>query len=202
MKDTLQYERFTRLLHWGFALLIPLQLLSEELMKRPKPGRIRDDMQIFFFEMHEIIGWIAFILVTARIIWALISVDSSWLRLYPYFSPTGRQMLMYELKHEVPGWFKGKLPNPSRERCMASAVHGLGLLLVTAMGVTGVMMALGMEESGLMTGIIHEAKEVHEMLGGLLWVYIIAHVSMTALHMLLGHPMLKRIFSLNPNQQS
>jgi len=195
------YEKITRILHWGFALLIPLQLLSEELMKRPKPGRIRDDMQIFFFEMHELIGYIAFCLVVARLVWGLFSSEASWMRLYPYFSKTGRELLMYELKHEVPGWFKGKLPNPSRERCMASAVHGLGLLLVTAMGFTGVMMGLGMEESGLMTGMIHEAKEIHEMLGELLWIYIFAHVGMTALHMFLGHPMLRRIFGMDVTRE-
>ncbi len=194
------YDKITRILHWGFALLIPLQLLSEELMKRPKPGRIRDDMQIFFFEMHELIGWAAFILVTMRLIWGLMSSEASWMRLYPYFSATGRKLLAYELKNEVPGWFKGKLPNPSRERCMASAVHGLGLLLVTTMGLTGVMMSLGMEDSGLMTGIIHDAKEFHELLGTLLWIYIIAHVAMTALHMMLGHPMLQRIFGINETE--
>jgi cytochrome b561 len=191
------YDKVTRILHWGFALLIPLQLLSEEFMKRPKPGRIREDMQVFFFEMHEWIGMIALVLVLARLVWGLMSTESSWMHLYPYFSSTGRKMLADELKNEVPGWFKGNLPNPSRERCMASAVHGLGLLLVLALGVTGATMLYGMEESGKMLGLIHDAKEIHEVLGSVLWIYIFAHVAMTAMHMLLGHTMLKRIFGLN-----
>lgn len=192
----MHYNQVTRLLHWGFALLIPLQLLSEELMKRPKPERVRDDVQVFFFEMHEWIGMIVFTLVLLRLVWGLISSESSWMRLYPYFSANGRKLLMFELKHEVPNWFKGQLPNPSYERCMASAVHGLGLLLVLAMGITGAVMLYGMQDSGKMTGWVHEAKEVHELLGSLLWLYLIAHVGMTVLHMLLGHTMLKRIFSI------
>ncbi len=190
------YNQVTRLLHWGFALLIPLQLLSEELMKRPKPGRVRDDLQVFFFEMHEWIGMTVLTLVLLRLVWGLMSAESSWMRLYPYFSTAGRKLLAYELKNEVPNWFKGNLPNPSHERCMASAVHGLGLLLVLAMGLTGAVMLYGMQDSGKMLGWVHEAKEVHEMLGSLLWVYLIAHVGMTLMHMLLGHTMLKRIFCI------
>ena len=75
-------------------------------------------------------------------------------------------------------------------------MHGFGLLLVLAMGVTGAMMLYGMEKTGQMLGFIHDMKETHEVLGELLWIYIYAHVGMTILHMLLGHPMLKRVFSL------
>ena len=198
----LQYTKVTRMIHWGFALLIPLQLLSEELMKRPKLGRIRTESQEFFFEMHEWVGMLALTLILMRFAWGLMNKEASVSRLYPYFTTTGRSHLVYELKHEVMGWFKGKLPQPSRERCIASAVHGLGLLLVLAMGVTGAMMLYGMEESGKMLGMIHDAKEVHEMLGELLWIYIIAHVAMTVLHMLLGHSMLKRIFCVRDNKVS
>jgi len=196
----MHYAKVTRALHWGFALLIPIQLLSEELMKRPKPGRVRTDAQELFFEVHEWVGMLILTVVVLRLLWGLVNKESSWLRLYPYFSATGRKMLAYELKHEVPGWFKGKLPNPSRERCMASAVHGLGLLLVLAMGVTGAVMLYGMESSGKMLGMVHEAKEVHEFFGELLWIYIFAHVGMTILHMLLGHTMLKRIFCLRDSR--
>ncbi len=192
----MQYDKVTRLLHWGFALLIPLQLLSEELMKRPKPGRIRDDMQIFFFEMHELIGYIAFILIIARVAWGFAGSSSSWSRLFPYFSVTGISGLAAELKHDVPAWFKGKLPDPAQDSYLAGLVHGLGLLLVLALGFTGVVMAQGMEESGKMLGLVHDAKEVHEVLGELLWIYIYGHVGMVILHMLLGHTMLRRMFSI------
>ena len=196
------YDKVTRVLHWGFALLIPLQLLSEEFMKHPKPGRVLTESQEFFFEMHEWVGMLALTLVLMRLLWGLLSKEASWSRLYPYFSAEGRQHLMYELKHEVPVWFKGKLHQPSQERCMASTVHGLGLMLVLAMGVTGAVMLYGMEESGKMLGVVHEAKELHEALGGLLWFYIFAHVGMTALHMLLGHTMLRRIFCINDDKAS
>jgi len=152
--------------------------------------------------MHEWVGMTILVVVVARFCYGLISVESSWLRLYPYLSGSGRKLLAYELKHEVPNWFKGKLQTPSHERCMAGAVHGLGLLLVLAMGTTGAVMLYGMEASGKMLGWVHEAKELHEALGSMLWIYLLGHIGMTTLHMLLGHTMLRRIFSFKYSEKT
>jgi len=189
------YDKITRLMHWAFALLIPLQLLSEEMMKRPKPGRIRDESQIFFFEMHEWVGMLLLVFIVARCAWVFMGATGGWSRLFPYMTTQGRQGLADEVMYEIPGWFKGKMPAPGQEDYIAGAVHGLGLLLVLAMGITGCVMLYGMEESGQMLGLIHNAKEIHELLGTLLWIYIFAHVAVTLLHVLLGHPMFSRIFS-------
>ncbi|MDX8384603.1 MAG: cytochrome b/b6 domain-containing protein [Ghiorsea sp.] len=190
----MHYDKVARLLHWGFAILIPLQLLSEELMKRPKPGRIRDEMQTFFFEVHEWVGMTALVLVIARLAWGFMRAESKWVDLFPYFFQAGRKGIVDEVVNGIPGWFKGKLPVPGQEDYLPGAVHGLGLLLVLAMGISGAAMLYGMEDTGAMIGLIHDMKEAHEVLGSLLWVYIYAHVGMTIVHMLLGHPMLGRIF--------
>jgi len=198
----LYYDKVTRLLHWGFALLIPLQLLSEEFMKRPKPGRIRDDVQVFFFEVHEWVGMLALTLVVLRLGWALLSQEASWLRLFPYFSAKGRKQLPQELKHEMLNMFKAKFAESGQQSPLSGIVHGLGLLLVLALGATGALMLYGMEASGQMTGLVHLAKEVHEALGGLLWVYLIAHVGMALLHTLLGHAVLRRMFCFKGDQSN
>lgn len=190
------YDKFTRLLHWCFAIMIPLQLLSEEWMKRPKPGRIRDDMQIFFFDMHEWVGMLLLVVIITRFSWAFVSKEFSFERLYPYLYPARRMGLIEEIK-TIPTWLKGRVPDLSSDQYLAGAVHGLGLLLVLAMSITGAVMLYGMEDSGLMTGLVHDAKEVHEMLGSLLWAYLIAHVGMTIVHKLLGHHLLRRIFRFN-----
>jgi len=192
----MHYDKITRLLHWGFATLIPLQLLSESFMKRPKLGRIRDDMQIFFFEMHEWIGMIALVLIIARIAWGFVGAEGGWARLFPYATCKGLKGLKEEVRTEIPGWFKGNIAAPGKESFVAGMIHGFGLLLVLGFAVTGATMFYGMEESGKMTGFVHDAKELHEMMGGLLWVYIFGHVGMVVVHQLLGHDMFKRIFSL------
>jgi len=192
----MQHDKIIRILHWGFALLLPLQLLSEEFMKRPKPGRVRDDIQTFFFDMHEWIGMTALMFVVLRLCWGFASKEPSFKRLYPYMTKQGCQGLTQELKQELPLWLKGKLTEPGKIHFISGTVHGLGLLLVLLMGITGAVMLYGMEPTGKMLGLVHDAKEVHEMLGGLIWAYFIAHVGMTVWHMLAGHPMLQRMFSL------
>ena len=171
-------------------------------MKRPKPGRIRDDVQVFFFEVHEWIGMLALTFVLLRLGWALLSQEASWLRLFPYFSAKARKQLPQELKHEMLNMFKAKFAESGQQSPLSGIVHGLGLLLVLALGATGAVMLYGMEESGQMTGLVHLAKEVHEALGGLLWVYLIAHVGMALLHTLLGHGVLRRMFCFKGNQSN
>ena len=169
-------------------------------MKRPKLGRIRDDMQVFFFEVHEWIGMLVLTLVLLRLGWSLLSQEASWLRLFPYFSVKGREQLPNELKHEVLSMFKAKFAESGQQSPLSGIVHGLGLLLVLALGATGAVMLYGMEASGQMSGLVHLAKEVHEALGGLLWIYLIAHVGMALLHTLLGHSVLRRMFCFKSSQ--
>ncbi len=192
----MNYDKITRLLHWGIAVGIPLQLISEMLMKRPKPGRIRAEDQIFFFEMHEWVGMIVLSLIVMRLIWGVIGMgDGRLSKLFPYATTTGRQGIMHELRTKVPGWLRGKFEVPEKEDYIAGTVHGLGVLLVLALGATGAVMLYGMEESGKMLGFVHEMKEVHEILGTVLWVYIVGHVVMALVHQLAGHKSLQRIFT-------
>ncbi|OIO71859.1 MAG: hypothetical protein CO186_13055 [Zetaproteobacteria bacterium CG_4_9_14_3_um_filter_49_83] len=189
------YDKLTRWFHVGLALLVPLQLLSEELMKRPKPGRIRTDEQIFFFEMHEWVGMTLLSIVVLHMLWSLRCADEGgWKRLFPYLTSAGRCQMLRDIQ-AIPAWFKGKVPSLDDKQALPGAIHGLGLLLVLVLvlGTTGAMMLYGMEESGRMVGIIDEAKEFHELMGGLVWLYLIGHVGMVVVHRLLGHPILQRI---------
>jgi len=190
------YDKITRLLHWGIAIGIPLQLISEELMKRPKPGRIRSDEQIFFFDMHEWVGMLLLTLIVLRLIWGVMGMgDGRLSKLFPFATAAGRKGMMHELRTEVPGWLKGKFEPPEKEDYIAGLVHGLGVLLVLALGASGAVMLYGMEDSGRMLGFVHTMKELHEALGELLWIYLVGHVGMALVHQLLGHRSLQRIFS-------
>lgn len=183
------YDKLTRWFHVGLAVLVPLQLLSEELMKRPKPGRIRTDEQIFFFEMHEWVGMTLLAIVILHLLWSIGKEDGGFARLFPYLNGKGRCDLLGDVK----GLTKGKVASPDESVALAGAVHGLGLLLVLVLGVTGAMMLYGMEDSGKMLGIIHDAKEFHEALGVFVWIYLIGHVAMIAVHRIKGHNLIERI---------
>jgi cytochrome b561 len=98
---------------------------------------------------------------------------------------------------QIPGWFSGKLHENAEDSVLAGAIHGLGLLLILGMGLTGATMFFGMDEvTGEMNDFVHAMKELHEGLGSLVWVYLIGHVGMVVLHRLKGHDLLSRISPL------
>jgi len=73
---------------------------------------------------------------------------------------------------------------------LATAVHGLGLLTVTAMAVTGAAFAL----LGLPKDQARLVLEIHKLIANLMWAYLIGHAGLAVLHQLVGQPALKRIF--------
>ncbi|MDX8403701.1 MAG: cytochrome b/b6 domain-containing protein [Mariprofundaceae bacterium] len=188
----MHYDKITKILHWLISSTIVIQLLSEEFMKRPKPGRIRTEDQELFFEVHEWFGVIVLVLVLLRFVF--IMDREEWPKLFPWITAEGRRGIISELK-EVPGWLVGKLRDAGEQDYVAKTVHGLGLLLALGLGMTGTILFVGMNPDGSMDDVVHFFKEVHELLGELLWYYVIGHVFMALLHQLLGHRSLQRIFS-------
>jgi cytochrome b561 len=188
------YDRLTRWLHTGLALAIPLQLLSESFMRRPKLGHLRSSSEVFFFEMHEWIGLAACAIVVLHILWsALGTAKGGFSRLFPYLSAEGRRGILAEIKG-IPGWLTGSLHETAEESPLAGTVHGLGLLLVLGMATTGTVIFFGMNElTGHMSPFVHAIEELHGEGGNLVWAYLIGHVGMVALHRIKGHDLLVRI---------
>lgn len=189
----MHYDKITKILHWLIASTILIQLLSETFMKRPKPGRIRSEDQELFFEVHEWFGVIVLVLVLLRFLF--IMDREEWSKLFPWITAEGCRGIISELK-EVPGWLIGKLRDAGEQDYIAKTVHGLGLLLALALGISGTVLFVGMNPDGSMGDVVHFFKETHELLGELLWIYVIGHVVMALLHQVMGHRSLQRIFFL------
>jgi len=190
------YPFINRILHALFASMMVFQLVSEELMKRPKlvdgVPRIRTDEQVFFFELHEWFGIILLVVVGLRLS-LLLGNPEEVRKLFPFVSMNRMRGVVAELK-EIPGWFVGKIRAPGDDDYISGLVHGLGLLLGLALGLTGTTMFVGMDPvNGTMDAFVHTMKEVHELLGGLLFYYVIGHVAMALVHQLKGHRSLQRI---------
>ena len=66
------------------------------------------------------------------------------------------------------------------------AAHGLGLLLVAAMTLSGLSWWLGVEA----------AKDIHETLAPLVWAYLVGHVAAAVWHQWRGEPLITRMFRL------
>ena len=190
------YTKINRILHALFALMMVVQLIDEAFMKRPKlvdgAPRMRSDEQIFFFDMHEWIGVILLVVVGLRFMMMLGNPEEVK-RLFPFLSAERMKGVIADIK-EIPGWFTGKLKAPGDDDYLAGLVHGLGLLLGLALGLTGTAMFVGMDPiNGTMNEFVHQLKEIHEILGELLFYYVIGHVAMVVLHQIKGHRSLQRI---------
>ncbi len=78
---------------------------------------------------------------------------------------------------------RGRLPAYEETSPLASAVHGLGLLLMTTMAVSG-----GVYAAQVWAGLQSPepdgslAMTVHFALANLVWVYLIAHAGLATIH--------------------
>ena len=88
-----------------------------------------------------------------------------------------------------------RLPVPVVESPLASATHGLGLLMATVMAVTGAVVYFQMGVDGGMTDLGHQALAIHRPAANLMWAYLIGHASIALLHQMSGHQVLQRMFS-------
>lgn len=169
----------TRLVHAGLASAVVLQLATSLVMQVPRPGRPAN----FAFDLHQIFGVAA--LVCALGFWVVIvtriaGTDAG--RLVPWFSGTRLAALRADIVAHWAAARRLRLPDYDPEGALASAVHGLGLLLMTYMAISGTMYLIapriGYEESPL----LHSAMDLHAAFGNLVWAYLIGHAGLAAIH--------------------
>jgi cytochrome b561 len=195
----MRYDRVTKLLHIGIALAVLTQLACSEFMRHPHPHpkHVRTALEAGMYEVHEWVGIAAFALVVLRIIWGFVGPEKrSWARLFPWFSSDGRAEMARQLREEVPGWFMGRISDDPNS-ALAGSIHGLGLLTVLGMASTGLFIFLTMGEDGTVDSLTHTVMEIHaDVLGNLIWAYVIGHVGMAMIHKLLGHDLVREMFTL------
>lgn len=188
------YERPVQILHLLLMLTVLIQLLSEQFMQIPKPGQQINEFGALIFGLHQFSG---FIVLIVAIVYLMVVLDKAEgkNRLFPWLSSEGRTILLQEIKRDLPGWFKGLLPAPEQAHTIAGTVHGLGIVLATTLGVTGSMIYLGINPDGSMPPPIHMIKELHELLGILMWLFFFGHSAMALLHQLKGHQIIQAVFT-------
>ena len=189
-----RHNRPTRLLHAGLALAIMTQLLTSLQMHGP------DDVQAgdILFQVHRYSGLAATVLAFG--LWVTILVRSRGTdlgALIPWFSGRRLAALGRDIKVHAEAALKLRLPEHDPQAVLPSAIHGLGLLLISAMAASGAVyfmqVALGLH-SAEPYGMI--AMTVHLALANLVLVYLIAHAGLALLHHLSQSMRLSTMWSL------
>jgi len=189
----MRFTRAIQTIHLAIVCLVSFQLFSEQMMEIPKPDKPTDDTQALFLLLHE---WNGFIVLGMAILFLMLRSDKSQERhsLFPWLSVSGWKGIFKELVHDIPGWFKGKLKKPEESFRIASSVHGFGILLLIALGSTGIMVFMGLEPNGYMDKDTKLIKDLHSAMGELIWIFVLGHSAMALLHQLVGHRVFQSMF--------
>ena len=180
----------TKFLHIGLVLTVSAQLLISLVMTAPDDTG--NAVSRAAFEMHEIVGLTALAIVLLHWGWTLFShADGGLENLFPV-SQQARQDLIDDVK----GLKKGKLPETGKKGGLIGLVHGLGLLAVTGIAVTGGALFILFPETGEPGAMAEAFAEVHEGFATLVWTYWIGHGGMAIMHHLNGEELLKSMFTL------
>lgn len=183
----------TRALHMGVALAVVWQLGVSLLMRGPSPNRPGDSL----FLTHQ---WVGIATLTILVLFwlnlALRRFGSQAGDLFPWFSRPRRRALVQDAALHGRALIRLRLPPSSAGSPLASAVHGLGLLLMTLMAGTGFVWWLAGP-----SGIGGTAREVHKIFANLAWVYLVAHAGLAIVHHLRREASLSEMWSLRAGKQ-
>ena len=180
----------TRVLHAGLAGGIVVQLVSSQFMDPDGAGNTA-------FAVHQWSGLVASGLVVA--FWAntmLRQHGTPLAEMLPWFSSAARAAVWRDVASHIAALKARKMPVHGDTAPLASAIHGLGLLLMTAMAVSGCVYYFinsGDPDAG---GLVGVTMLVHTALANLVWAYLIAHAGAGVLAHLAGTLPLGHMWSL------
>lgn len=182
--ENLRRSLATRLLHGALLLSVLWQLIGSNFVERPRPARPGNTM----YEIHEFVGLATLGLVLAFWIWTLLRRrETPFAALFPWFSGQRLKAVRDDLARHGAELKQFRLPGGEAETPLASAVHGLGLLVALAMGATGAWLFT----LALPGGVVLQA---HKLLANLMWAYVVGHAGLAVLHQFSGHAVLQRMF--------
>lgn len=178
----------TRLLHATIALAVVAQLVGIGLAEPPShgaPGNLA-------FSVHQAVGLGTLGVLVAFWLWTLLRRrEHGFTALVPWFSRSRRAAVWGDLRKHVAALRRLSLPVPGIETPLASAIHGLGLLVATTMAATGSIVFIGMAPDGALPAWADASLSLHKAVANLMWAYLIGHAAVALLHEVMGHRLLR-----------
>jgi len=189
----MHYSRIIRALHALTALAITFQMVISLVMDYPRTSRPMSAAGGLYFRWHEWVGLAALAILACGWAYRLINWKrESQGRLFPWLGSPGRQSLFREMKQFLLlRWTK--IPE---DGALAGTVHGLGLLIGTAMVLTGGVIYFLLGPQDTVTPTVRNVMEVHSFLATFMWIYLCSHAFMGLWHQYVGHGNLGRMFKL------
>ncbi|HEY1943838.1 MAG TPA: cytochrome b/b6 domain-containing protein [Roseiarcus sp.] len=177
----------TRVLHLALLIVVLHQLLSSLWTEMPPPG--------------EAMGWPLYLHERAGIAGvAILGLFWVWLfarglrepslgRLFPWFSPARVAAVFADVANLLRALVRLRRP-PLELDALASATHGLGLLVASWMALTGGLWFFVFEGGSYGRTVLG----LHRLAANLMWAYLIGHATVAVLHQALGDDIFSRMF--------
>lgn len=167
------HSRFTRILHAATAVAVIWQLGLSLILVPP------DEAPILGLPMrlHEYGGAVAMGVLVLFWLNALLRRTGTGLgALVPWTSPARLAALWSDIRAHLAAILRLQSPTYAADSPLASAVHGLGLILMTGMAASGLAWWLGP------ASLTEPAIQLHVLFGTFVWVYLIGHAAMGLFH--------------------
>lgn len=192
-----RYALTTRLWHASLATAIVLQLMTSLVMHGPGRDRAGD----WLFEIHEYSGLVA--LVLALGFWLHVlrrRTGTSTRTLVPWFNAERRGAVRADIKTHWIALKARRIPVYEDTAPLATAIHGLGLLLMLGMATTGTVFFVGLYFGIQKTGLFPLDLDVHKLLANLAWAYLVGHAGMAMLHHYWKHSSLSEMWAFRKDE--
>jgi cytochrome b561 len=176
----------TRILHLALALIVLHQLVGSNFMEAPLPG---DDPELPFI-LHQWMGLAGFAFVFLFWLWTCLRDprETRISKLVPWFSASRSRAVFRDVRASLRELGALRPPSDSHD-ALASAVHGIGLLILSFMALTGASWFLFL--GGMPIGKI--VMDLHRFAANLMWAYLVGHASIAVLHHFLGSDVLSQM---------
>lgn len=187
----MKYGRFTRILHTLIAVGILFELLSSLVMENPRPGRVLTLLEALGYDVHK---WAGMAVFAALVLHWIVFVAGHAYKGMGHFFPWFSRARLDAVRSEARDFLRLRVGDPEQNDSLAGAFEGLGLLVASILGATGVVLFFGIAENGAMSGAVRAVKEFHEFWGPAMWTYLCIHAGAATVHLGLGHRSILSVF--------
>jgi cytochrome b561 len=187
-----KHSVMTKIFHATLAASIIVQLITSQFM--PGPDEVK---RAWIFNIHQYSGLVAVALALGFWITLVTRRKGTALgALFPWFSTVRLKGVITDVKTHFAALMTLRLPAHDPEAALPSAVHGLGLLLMTVMAASGmayyVIVWLGLHSVEPDDMLV---MQVHFLCANLVWVYLIAHAGLAMVQHFIGSVSLRTMWS-------
>lgn len=182
-----------RFSHAVLGVAVIHQLIGSEWMAKPWKMAEASALQATLFELHEWAGLTATVMLVVLLVSLFRRAQGGFFSRYcPWLAAAGRSGLWSEAKQALGGLKKLTPPTSQQTEHLATAVQGLGLLILLFFTVTGTAMWLLEDNLDLM----HRIGSIHELGALPLKLYLLGHAGMAVIHEWRGEGLMRKMFTV------